>query len=390
MSDIYHPDVAFTDSGYPTLVKLGYSNILCCKGAYGTNGDMLFAHTDGTVDCCPVASSGGNMMFVKDPVYGSQGGPNKYTGKYFSLPYGTCQVYVPPVTDEITTTEETTVTDTVTEPEETSTEWCEYVCESDSPGYNEQACEEYCYWIGDPVSNEPGENSQKCCTPGNTTRGKVCPLGGKYSGDIKDLYVDGVSKECCDGGKTPTGNKYCSGTSGAGICCKGALSSCKTDDNGYPVCCANSNGTPQESLGGTYQTGCNDACCPSGQKCITEKGVTTCRVPIDIETDTIEQPEETNIPETTDPSWVEDITTTFYYDDSIEDDITTSYYVSDMVTESTDYVSIPYYCTSGGVMNLSTFCDCCGYSGFYSPNCASNCGDATTIGGYESTAIFTW
>jgi hypothetical protein len=304
-NDIYHPDVAFTDSGYPTLVKLGYANILCCKGAYGINGDMLFAHTDGTVDCCPVASSGGNMIFVKDPVYGSQGANNKYTGKSMSLPYGTCQVYVPPVTDEITTTEETTDTDTDTEPEETSTEWCAYVCESNSPGYNEQACDEYCHWIGDPVSNETDGQYDRCCEASS------CPKGSSYQtnpdgSNILDIFgqkiVGDVTEYCCK--RTPdffgaSDAVFCKGSGGSNSTCCPEKSTCGKDGT---TCCITAQSTSGGG-GGTYDGSgnpvntCNSNCCPEGQECTEEKnnrGKYTCQPkPKDPDTDTIVMPDET-------------------------------------------------------------------------------------------------
>jgi hypothetical protein len=289
-SDIYHPDVAFTDSGYPTLVRLGYKNILCCKGAYGTNGDMLFAHTDGTVDCCPVSS--GNMVFVKDPVYGSQGGQNKYTGKYFSLPYGTCEAYVPPVTDEITTTEETSDTDTDTDTDtETSTEWCEYVCESDSPGYNEQACEEFCWWVNDPITNTRGEYYDRCCEPAAMSD-NTCLLGQSYEGPTGNKTLGPVTDYCCqaavDDNRTwwpngtkvkACGNQCCSGSCVNGVCCLSGGSGATEQGNGFK------------------NNDCNNSCCPSGMACKWDED-TKKDICVVIDIDTITQiTEETSIPE---------------------------------------------------------------------------------------------
>ncbi|MDR2902788.1 MAG: hypothetical protein LBU87_06785, partial [Lactobacillales bacterium] len=242
-------------------------------------------------------------------------GQNKYTGKYFSLPYGTCEAYVPPVitTDEITTTEETTDTDTDTDTE-TSTEWCEYVCESDSGGYDPQACEEFCWWVNDPVSNETDGQYDRCCEASS------CPKGSSYEtnpdgSNILDIFgqkiVGDVTEYCCK--RTPdlfggTDAVFCKGSGGSNATCCPENSTCGKDGT---TCCITAQSTSGGG-GGTYDGNgnpvntCNDNCCPEGYVCSKDQDRDTC-APIDPDTDTV-IPEETTIPasfgddETTTPS----------------------------------------------------------------------------------------
>jgi hypothetical protein len=246
------------------------------------------------------------MMFVKDPVYGSQGGQNKYTGKYFSLPYGTCEAYVPPVTDEITTSEETTDTDTDTdtdtEPEETSTEWCDYVCESDSSGYDPQACEEFCWWVNDPITNTRGEYFDRCCEPAAMSD-NTCTLGQSYKGPTGNKTLGPVTDYCCQAAVDDNRTWWPNGTK-----VKACGNQCCSGDCINGVCCLNGGSGATEQGNGLKNNDCNNTCCPNGMACdIDDKTEKAICMPIDPDTIT-EITEETSIPEslsddeTTDPS----------------------------------------------------------------------------------------
>jgi hypothetical protein len=295
------------------------------------------------------------MMFVKDPVYGSQGGQNKYTGKYFSLPFGTCEAYVPPVitTDEITTTEENTDTDTDTDTD-TSTEWCEYICESDSSGYDPQACEEFCWWVNDPITNTRGENIQQCCVQigERDNDGNVCRPGTSVEGDQGDREYGGVTEMCCRrhlsgllgfDSKTAQNATIC-----GGVCCPGQC------NNG--VCCAG-NGKTYNNMAKVDNTSCNNSCCPSGMVCKRVNVDTrACVYPDDI---------DTIIPD-------EDITTVSIDDSYSYDEDTTipgsnSSYISDDIDTDTIEQTTGLYPTDEEIEDrcgryangASAFCECC-------------------------------